>query len=58
MLELLGGHAFHRVEIYESDGAYADERLIAHLIQKNKQMAAVLTVWKVFGACDGPKLRN
>lgn len=30
MLELLGGHAFHRVEIYEPDGAYADERLIAH----------------------------
>lgn len=47
MLELLGGHAFHRVEIYESDGAYADERLIAHLIQKNKQMAAVRTVWCV-----------
>ena len=38
MLELLGRHAFHRVQIYESDGAYANERLIAHLIQKNKQM--------------------
>lgn len=40
MLELLGRHVFHRVQIYESDGAYANERLIAHLIQKNKQIAA------------------
>ena len=36
LLELLGAKASHRINIYESDGAYANERLIAHLIQKHK----------------------
>ena len=36
LLDVLGDQCEHRCEIFESDGAYANERLIAHLIQKNK----------------------
>ena len=28
--------SYNRIQIFESDGAYANERLIAHLIQRNK----------------------
>ncbi len=36
MLAVLGSRCDHRAQILESDGAYANERLVAHLIQKNK----------------------
>ena len=36
LLDLLGGLCKRRVELLESDGAYSNERLIAHVIQKSK----------------------
>ena len=36
MLAVLASRCDHRAQILESDGAYANERLVAHLIQKNK----------------------
>ena len=36
LVDALSDLCFHRVQLYESDGAYANERLIAHLIQKNQ----------------------
>ena len=37
LVSVLSDQCFHRVEVYESDGAKANERLIAHLIQVNKK---------------------
>lgn len=36
LMDMLVSQSFCGVELYESDGAYANERLVAHLLQKNK----------------------
>ena len=36
LLETLASQCFHRCCILESDGAYSNDRLVAHLIQRNK----------------------
>eukprot|EP00435_Cladocopium_sp_Y103_P028137 s2217_g7.t1 len=36
LVDTLSAWSVHKVQMFESDGAYANERLIAHLIQKNK----------------------
>ena len=35
--EHLAAACFHRIRIFESDGAYSNDRLYAHLLQKNKR---------------------
>ena len=50
LLDMLGTRCFHRAEILEADGAYANERLIAHLLQKNK--VADLKYHIVHGRCQ------
>ena len=41
LLDTLAGLTFHKLQILESDGAYANERLVAHLIQKTRPWSKV-----------------